>query len=312
MAAPRRKVIITCAVTGSIHTPSMTPYLPITPDEIAEQAIGAWEAGASILHLHARDPGDGRPTPDPAVFLQFLPRIKQATDAVINITTGGGHGMSLQERIAAALATRPEMASLNMGSMNFGLFPGLDKRRDWQHAWEPAYLEMTRDFIFRNTFKDIEGVLKHLGEGCGTKFEFECYDVGHLYNLAHFLDRGLVKPPLFVQTIFGILGGIGADPDNLAHMRHIADKLFGDQYQWSVLAAGRHQMAFTTMAGIYGGNVRVGLEDSIYLGKGVLARTNAEQVGKIRRILEDLGLEIATPAEARDYLGLKGADQVGF
>ena len=312
MAAPRRKVIITCAVTGSIHTPSMTPYLPITPDEVAAGAIGAWEAGASILHLHARNPSDGRPTPDPAVFMEFLPRIKQSTDAVINITTGGGHGMSLQERIAAALQTKPEMASLNMGSMNFGLYPGLDKPREWQYDWEPAYLEMTRDFIFRNTFKDIEGVLQHLGEGCGTKFEFECYDVGHLYNLAHFLDRGLVKPPLFVQTIFGILGGIGADPDNLVHMRHIADKLFGDQYQWSVLAAGRHQMAFTTLAGIYGGNVRVGLEDSIYLGKGQLAKSNAEQVTKIRRILEDLSLEIASPTEARDYLGLKGADQVGF
>jgi uncharacterized protein (DUF849 family) len=312
MAAPRRKVIITCAVTGSIHTPSMTPYLPITPDEVAEGAIGAAEAGASILHLHARNPSDGRPTPDPAVFMEFLPRIKQSTDAVINITTGGGHGMSLQERIAAALVTKPEMASLNMGSMNFGLYPGLDKPREWQHEWEPAYLEMTRDFIFRNTFKDIEGVLQHLGEGCGTKFEFECYDVGHLYNLAHFLDRGLVKPPLFVQTIFGILGGIGADPDNLVHMRHIADKLFGDQYQWSVLAAGRHQMAFTTLAGIYGGNVRVGLEDSIYLGKGQLAKSNAEQVTKIRRILEDLSLEIASPTEAREYLGLKGGDQVGF
>ena len=312
MAAPRRKVIITCAVTGSIHTPSMTPYLPITPDEVAAGAIGAWEAGASILHLHARNPSDGRPTPDPAVFMEFLPRIKQSTDAVINITTGGGHGMTLQERIAAAVVTKPEMASLNMGSMNFGLYPGLDKPREWQYAWEPAYLEMTRDFIFRNTFKDIEGVLQHLGEGCGTKFEFECYDVGHLYNLAHFLDRGLVKPPLFVQTIFGILGGIGADPDNLVHMRHIADKLFGDQYQWSVLAAGRHQMAFTTLAGIYGGNVRVGLEDSIYLGKGQLAKSNAEQVTKIRRILEDLSLEIASPTEARDYLGLKGADQVGF
>ena len=312
MAAPRRKVIITCAVTGSIHTPSMTPYLPITPDEVAAGAIGAWEAGASILHLHARNPSDGRPTPDPAVFMEFLPRIKQSTDAVINITTGGGHGMTLQERIAAAVVTKPEMASLNMGSMNFGLYPGLDKPREWQYDWEPAYLEMTRDFIFRNTFKDIEGVLQHLGEGCGTKFEFECYDVGHLYNLAHFLDRGLVKPPLFVQTIFGILGGIGADPDNLVHMRHIADKLFGDQYQWSVLAAGRHQMAFTTLAGIYGGNVRVGLEDSIYLGKGQLAKSNAEQVTKIRRILEDLSLEIASPTEARSYLGLKGADQVGF
>ena len=307
-----RKVVITCAVTGSIHTPSMTPYLPITPAEIAEGAIGAAEAGASILHLHARKPGNGQPTPDPAVFMEFLPRIKQSTDAVINISTGGGHGMALTERLAAALRTKPEMASLNMGSMNFGLYPGLDRPRDWQHAWEPAYLEMTRDFIFRNTFADIEFVLKELGEGCGTKFEFECYDVGHLYNLAHFVERGLVKPPFFIQTIFGILGGIGADPDNLVHMRHIADKLFGSDYQWSVLAAGRHQMAFTTLAGIYGGNVRVGLEDSIYLGKGQLAKTNAEQVTKIRRILEDLSLEIATPAEARALLGLKGGDQVSF
>jgi len=312
MAAANRKVIITCAVTGSIHTPSMTPYLPITPSEIAEGAIGAWEAGASILHLHARNPSDGRPTPDPAVFMEFLPRIKQATDAVINITTGGGHGMTLEQRIAAAMHTRPEMASLNMGSMNFGLYPALDKPRQWQQAWEPEYLEMTRDFIFRNTFKDIERVLKELGEGCGTKFEFECYDIGHLYNLAHFLERGLVKPPLFIQSIFGILGGIGADPDNLVHMRRIADKLFGDQYQWSVLAAGRHQMAFTTLAGLYGGNVRVGIEDSIYVGKGQLAKSNAEQVAKIRRILEDLSLEIATPTEARQMLGLKGADQVGF
>jgi uncharacterized protein (DUF849 family) len=307
-----RKVVITCAVTGSIHTPSMTPYLPITPAEIAEAAIGAAEAGASILHLHARKPDNGQPMPDPAVFMQFLPRIKRSTDAVINISTGGGHGMALTERLAAALSTKPEMASLNMGSMNFGLFPGLDKPREWQHPWEPAYLEMTRDFIFRNTFKDIEFVLQELGEGCGTKFEFECYDVGHLYNLAHFVDRGLIKPPFFIQTIFGILGGIGADPDNLVHMRHIADKLFGADYQWSVLAAGRHQMAFTTLAGIYGGNVRVGLEDSIYLGKGQLAKTNAEQVTKIRRILEDLSLEIATPAEARALLGLKGADQVSF
>jgi len=312
MAAQNRKVIITCAVTGSIHTPSMTPYLPITPNEIAEGAIGAWEAGASILHLHARNPSDGRPTPDPAVFMEFLPRIKQATDAVINITTGGGHGMTVDERIAAAVATKPEMASLNMGSMNFGLFQALDKPRDWQHQWEPEYLEMTRDFIFRNTFKDIERVLSVLGEGCGTKFEFECYDIGHLYNLAHFLDRGLVKPPLFIQSIFGILGGIGADPENLAHMRRMADKLFGDQYQWSVLAAGRHQMNFITQAALYGGNVRVGIEDSIYVGKGKLAKSNAEQVSKIRRILEELSLEIATPDEARNLLGLKGADQVGF
>jgi uncharacterized protein (DUF849 family) len=310
--ADRRKVIITCAVTGSIHTPTMSEHLPITPDQIAAEAIAAAEAGASILHLHARDPETGRPTPDPSVFMEFLPRIKQMTDAVVNITTGGGHGMSVQERLAAALAAKPEMASLNMGSMNFGIFPLLDRYKDWKHEWEPAYLEMTRDFIFRNTFKDIEYILKELGEGCGTRFEFECYDVGHLYTLAHFLERGLVKPPLFVQTIFGILGGIGADLDNLAHMRRMADKLFGDQYQWSVLAAGRHQMSFVTQAAIMGGNVRVGLEDSLYLGKGKLARSNAEQVSKIRRILEELSLDVATPEEARRMLALKGGDAVGF
>jgi uncharacterized protein (DUF849 family) len=310
--ADRRKVIITCAVTGSIHTPTMSEHLPVTPDQIAAEAIAAAEAGASILHLHARDPETGRPTPDPSVFMEFLPRIKQMTDAVVNITTGGGHGMSVQERLAAALAAKPEMASLNMGSMNFGIFPLLDRYKDWKHEWEPAYLEMTRDFIFRNTFKDIEYILKELGEGCGTRFEFECYDVGHLYTLAHFLERGLVKPPLFVQTIFGILGGIGADLDNLAHMRRMADKLFGDQYQWSVLAAGRHQMSFVTQAAIMGGNVRVGLEDSLYLGKGRLARSNAEQVSKIRRILEELSLDVATPEEARRMLALKGGDAVGF
>ena len=307
------KVIITCAVTGSIHTPTMSEHLPITPNEIAEQAIGAAEAGASILHLHARDPDDGRPTPDPDVFMQFLPRIKQATDAVVNITTGGGHGMTLEERAAGALRAKPEMASLNMGSMNFGLYPILDRPREWKYAWEPEYLEMTRDFIFRNTFKDIEWVLKHLGEECGTKFEHECYDMGHLYNLAHFVDRGLVKPPLFIQTIFGILGGIGADIENLVHMRRIANKLFGEEnYQWSILAAGRHQMNFVTTGAIMGGNVRVGLEDSLYIGKGKMATSNAEQVAKIRRIVEDLSLEVATPTEAREMLGLKGADRVAF
>jgi len=310
--AATNKVIITCAVTGSIHTPTMSPYLPLTPDEIAHQAIEAAEAGAAILHLHARDPKDGRPTPDPAVFMQFLPRIKQASDAVVNITTGGGHGMSLQERLAAPLQAKPEMCSLNMGSMNFGLYPMLSRYKEWKHDWEPKALENSRDFIFRNTFKDIEFILKELGEGCGTRFEFECYDVGHLYNLAHFLDRGLVKPPLFVQTIFGILGGIGADTENLAHMRRIADKLFGDQYRWSVLAAGRHQLPFVTMAAIMGGNVRVGLEDSLYLGKGQLAKSNADQVRRIRSILENLSLEIASPKEARAALALKGGDQVAF
>lgn len=313
MAAPRKKVIITCAVTGAIHTPTMTPYLPITPNEIADGAIGAYEAGASIIHLHARDPKTGAPTPDTKTFMEFLPRIKQATNAVINITTGGGHNMTVQQRLEAPLAAKPEMCSCNMGSMNFGLFHIAPKYQGkWKHSWEPEYLEKTRDFIFRNTFKDIEFMMKELGEKHGTRFEFECYDIGHLYTLAHFLERGIVKPPLFVQSIFGILGGIGADPENLDHMKRIADKLFGDQYQWSVLAAGRHQMAFTTMAGIYGGHVRVGLEDSIYVGKGQLAKSNAEQVSKIRSILEGLGHEIATADEARQMLDLKGAHNVGF
>jgi uncharacterized protein (DUF849 family) len=312
MARNAGKVIITCAVTGSIHTPTMSPYLPLTPDEVAAQAIEAAEAGAAILHLHARDPKDGRPTPDPGVFMQFLPRIKQATEAVVNITTGGGHGMTLAERLAAPLAASPEMCSLNMGSMNFGLYPMLNRYKEFKYDWERQHLENSRDFIFRNTFKDIEYVLKHLGEAHDTRFEFECYDVGHLYNLAHFLDRGLVKAPLFVQTIFGILGGIGADHENVVHMKTVADKLFGDDYCWSVLAAGRHQLPLVTMAAIMGGNVRVGLEDSLYLGKGQLAKSNAEQVRRIRTILENLSLEIATPQEARQSLALKGGDQVAF
>ena len=306
------KVIITCAVTGSIHTPTMSPYLPVTPDEVAEQAIGAAEAGAAILHLHARDPKDGRPTPDPAVFMQFLPRIKQASKAVINITTGGGHKMTLEERLAAPLKASPEMCSLNMGSMNFGLYPMLGRYKDFKHDWERPYLEGTKDLIFRNTFQDIERILKDLGESHGTRFEFECYDVGHLYNLAHFLDRKLVKPPLLVQTIFGILGGIGADPENLAHMKRIADKLFGDSYHWSILAAGRHQMPLITMGAIMGGSVRVGLEDSLYLGKGQMAKSNADQVRKIRHIIETLSMEVATAAEARQILHLKGGDRTTF
>jgi uncharacterized protein (DUF849 family) len=312
MAAKREKVIITCAVTGSVHTPSMSPYLPITPDEIARDSIAAAEAGAAVLHLHARDPKDGRPTPDPGVFMQFLPRIKQNCDAVVNITTGGGHGMTIEERTAAAMAAKPELASFNMGSMNFGLFPALEKITEFKHPWERAHLENTRDFIFRNTFKDMERLLKELGEGCGTRFEFECYDIGHLYNLAHFVDRGMVKPPFFVQTIFGILGGIGADHENLVHMKRMADKLFGEDYHWSVLAAGRHQMSFVTQSAIMGGHVRVGLEDSLYSGKGELAKSNAEQVAKIRRIVEELSLQIATPAEARAMLKLKGGDSVAF
>lgn len=304
--------MITCAVTGSIHTPTMSPHLPITPDQIAEGALAAAEAGATVLHLHAREPQDGRPTPDAEVFLQFLPRIKAGTKAVINITTGGGQGMTLDERLATPLRLKPEMTSLNMGSMNFGLYPALDKFASWNYGWEKTYLENSRDLIFKNTFLDIERILKDLGEGCGVRFEYECYDVGHLYNLAHFLDRGMVRPPLFVQTIFGILGGIGADVENLAHMKRIADKLFGADYVWSILAAGRFQTNFVTTGAIMGGHVRVGLEDSLFLSLGVLAKSNAEQVTKIRRILEDLSLEIATPEEARQLLQLKGADQVAF
>ena len=307
-----KPVIISCAVTGSIHTPTMSPHLPVTPDEIATQAIAAAEAGAAILHLHARNPENGRPTPDPSVFMEFLPRIKDSSNAVINISTGGGPGMTVDERIEAALHVSPEMASLNMGSMNFGLYPLLDKYSEWKHDWEPQFLEMTRDFIFRNTFKDIETILEKLGKGCGTRFEFECYDVGHLYNLAHLVDRGLIEPPFFIQTIFGILGGIGADEENLMHMRRMALKLFGEDHEWSVLAAGRFQMPYTTKAGTMGGNVRVGLEDSLYLAKGQLAETNAQQVIKIRRILEDLSLTVATPDEARQRLALKGAENIGF
>ena len=312
MVARRDKVIITCAVTGSIHTPTMSPHLPLTPNEIAEDSIRAYEAGASIIHLHARDPEDGRPTPSADVFMQFLPRIKQSTNAVVNVTTGGGHGMTLAERLEGAVRARPEMCSLNMGSMNFGLYPMLSRYPEFKYEWERAHLENSRDFIFRNTFKDIEYVLKELGEGCGTRFEFECYDVGHLYNLAHFLDRGLVQPPLFVQTIFGILGGIGADHENLMHMKRIADRLFGSDYQWSVLAAGRHQLSFVSMAAMMGGNIRVGLEDSLYAGKGRLATSNAEQVSIVRSIVENLSMEVASADEAREMLALKGGDQVGF
>lgn len=312
MAAPQKKVIITCAVTGAIHTPTMSPHLPITPKQIADESVAAAQAGASIIHLHARDPVDGRPTPDVEVFRQFLPDIKARCDAVINITTGGGHNMTVAQRLSAPLLLSPEMASFNMGSMNFGLFPLIDRYPRFEHEWEPQYLENTRDFIFRNTFKDMEYTLQHLGEGCGTRFEFECYDVGHLYNLAHLRDRGLVKPPFFVQTIFGILGGIGPDTENLLHMKRMADKLFGDDYHWSILGAGRHQMGLLTVGAQMGGNVRVGLEDSLWLGKGRLAESNADQVRKIRRVLEELSLEVASPDEVRAMLKLKGADQVAF
>ncbi|HUQ35865.1 MAG TPA: 3-keto-5-aminohexanoate cleavage protein [Aestuariivirga sp.] len=306
----KSKVIITCAITGSIHTPSMSPHLPVTANDIATQAVEAAAAGASILHLHARDPQDGRPAASPDVYNEFLPRIKQATDAVINITTGGGQGMTIDERLAAAERFSPEMTSLNMGSMNFGLYPMLARYGDLKHEWERKHLEGSKDFIFRNTFGDIEKILQRLGEGHGTRFEFECYDVGHLYTLAHFLDRKLVKPPLFVQTIFGILGGIGPDPQNVMFMRETAERLFGDQYHWSVLAAGRFQFPLCTMAATMGANVRVGLEDNLYIGKGKLAKSNAELVAKMRRILDELSIETATPTEARKMLDLKGAENV--
>jgi uncharacterized protein (DUF849 family) len=307
-----RKVIVTCAVTGAVHVPSQSEYLPITPEEIAENAISAAEAGAAILHLHARNPENGRPTPDPDMFMNFLPEIKERTDAVINIPTGGGQGMTLDQRIAAAMRAKPEMCSLNMGSMNFGRFPIANRIKEFKYDWEAADLEASRDYIFRNTYTDIEYILKNLGEAHGVRFEFECYDVGHLYNLAHFLERGLIKPPIFVQTIFGILGGIGTDPEDLLHMKRTADRLLGDSYIWSILGAGRHQFNLVTMGAIMGGNVRVGLEDNIYLGKGELAKSNAELVAKIVRILHELSIETATPDEARAMLGLKGAHNVGF
>ncbi len=309
--AANRKVIITCAVTGSIHTPSMSPHLPVTPDEIAEAAIGAAEAGAAILHLHARDPSTGKPDQSPEAFARFLPRIKQATGAVVNLTTGGAAWMSVAERVRPAAQFQPEIASLNMGSMNFGLFPMLKRFAHFRHEWEPQALENSRDLVFRNTFKDIEFVLETLG-GSGTRFEFECYDTAHLYNLAHFLERGLVRPPLFVQSVFGILGGIGPHPEDVLHMRRTADRLFSGDYRWSVLGAGRHQMPIAAQAAAMGGHIRVGLEDSLWLGPGRLAKSNAEQVRKARQIIEGLGMAVASPDEARDLLALKGGDRVSF
>ncbi|AXA71804.1 3-keto-5-aminohexanoate cleavage protein [Achromobacter insolitus] len=305
------KVIITCAVTGSIHTPSMSPHLPITPQQIADEAVAAAEAGAAMVHLHARDPKTGQPDQTPERFAQFLPDIKARTDAIINLTTGGGLGMTLEQRLAPALWAKPEVASMNMGSLNFNISGAGERISQFKHEWEKPYLEMTRDFILSNTFSQIERGLRSMSDN-GTRFEFECYDVGHLYNLAHFVDRGLAKPPFFLQCIFGILGGIGADHDNLMHMRLIADRLFGDDYYLSVLAAGRHQMSFVTASALLGGNVRVGLEDSLYLGRGQLAASNAQQVSKIRGILEALSLEIASPAEARAMIQTKGRDQVAF
>jgi uncharacterized protein (DUF849 family) len=309
--AAQHKIIITCAVTGAIHTPSMSPYLPVTPDEIAAEAIQAAEAGAAILHLHARDPQTGKPDQTPEAFARFLPRIKQSTNAVINLTTGGSPFMTPAERVKPAAEFKPEVASLNMGSMNFGLFPMLERYKEFKHDWERQHLENSRDLVFRNSFKDIEYILGTCAEN-GTRFEFECYDIGHLYNLKHFLDRGLVKPPLFVQSVFGILGGIGTHAEDVLHMKRTADRLFGESYRWSVLGAGAAQMRIAAQAAAMGGNVRVGLEDSLWAGPKRLALSNAEQVKIVRGIVEGLGLSIATPTEARDILSLKGGDKVAF
>ena len=307
----KRKVIITCAVTGSIHTPSMSPYLPVTPQEIAEAAVGAAEAGAAIVHLHARDPVDGSPTQDPKYFREFAPEIKRRSDVVLNFTTGGAATMTIEERLQPALQLKPEVASLNMGSMNFGLFPMLQRYKEFKHAWERTYLATSDDRIFRNTFKDIEYILTSCAAN-RTRFEIECYDIGHLYTAKHFLDRGVVKPPLFIQSVFGILGGIGAHPEDVAHMKRTADRLFGDQYRWSVLGAGRNQLPIAAQSAAMGGNVRVGLEDSLWLGPGTLAESNAAQVRAARQIIEGLGLDVATPDDAREILRLKGRADVGF
>lgn len=306
-----RKVIITCAVTGAIHTPSMSPHLPVSPDEIAKAAIAAAKEGAAILHLHARDPVTGKPTQDPSVFQEFLPRIKESTNAVVNITTGGSPHMTVEERMRPAATFKPELASLNMGSMNFGLYPMLNRFTEFKHAWEFEHLENSRDLVFKNTFRDIETILG-IGNANQTRFEFECYDISHLYNLAHFVDRGLAKPPFFIQSVFGLLGGIGAHPEDLMHMKRTADRLFGDDYQWSILGAGKNQIALASMGAAQGSNVRVGLEDSLWIGPGMLAESNAAQVSKMRQVLEGMSLEIASPEEARDMLNLKGADCVEF
>jgi uncharacterized protein (DUF849 family) len=309
--ANQNKIIITCAVTGSIHTPSMSPHLPVSAEQIAQAAIEAAEAGAAIVHLHARNPADGRPDQSTEAFAPFLQVIKQRSDCVINITTGGAATMSVEERVKPAATFAPEVASLNMGSMNFGLYPMLERFKTFEHEWERPYLEGSRDRIFRNTFGDIEYILRTCAEN-GTRFEIECYDIGHLYTLAHFVERGLVKAPFFVQSVFGILGGIGTHPEDVAHMKRTADRLFGQDYHWSVLGAGRSQLPIAAQAIALGGNVRVGLEDSLWIGKGQLAKSNAEQVKKVRQIIEGLGASVATPDEARQILQLKGGDKVSF
>lgn len=307
----QKKVIITCAVTGAIHTPSMSPYLPVTAQEIADAAVGAVEAGAAIIHLHARDPVTGKPDQRPEAFLPFLKDIKARSDAVINLTTGGSPYMTVQERMQPAKVFKPEVASMNMGTMNFGLFPMLQRFKEFKHDWERPYLEGSKDLIFRNTYGDLETVLTELSAN-QTRYEFECYDTSHLYNLAHFVDRGLVQAPFFVQTVFGILGGIGSHPDDVMHMKRTADRLFGADYRWSVLGAGRSQMPIAAMSAAMGGNVRVGLEDSLWIGAGKLAESNAQQVRRVREIIEGLGLEVASPSDAREILALKGKDAVAF
>jgi uncharacterized protein (DUF849 family) len=311
MVKEKRKVIVTCAITGAIHTPSMSKYLPVTPNEIADAAILAAQAGASILHLHARDPENGKPTQNPEIFKKFLPLIIKETDAVINITTGGSPHMTVQERMIPASVFKPELASLNMGSMNFGLYPMLDRFSEFNHTWEKDNLEKSRDLVFKNTFQDIETILQ-IGEDNGTRFEFECYDISHLYNLKHFVDRNLVKPPFFIQSVFGLLGGIGAHPEDLMHMKRTADRLFGDDYQWSILGAGKNQMTLASIGAAQGANVRVGLEDSLWLEPGKLARSSKDQVSKVRSILEELSLDVAAPNEVRDMLDLKGSKNVSF
>ena len=309
--AKNRKVIITCAVTGAIHTPSMSPHLPVTSDEIIDAAVGAAEAGAALVHVHARNPITGQPDQSPEAFEPFLKVIKQRSNCVINITTGGAPTMGVEERLGPCAHFKPEVASLNMGSMNFGLYPMLARFKDFKHEWERPYLEGSKDRIFKNTFQDIENILTTCAEN-NTRFEIECYDIGHLYTLAHFVDRGLVKPPFFVQSVFWILGGIGPHPEDVIHMKRTADRLFGDQYQWSVLGAGRHQLPIAAMAVSMGGNLRVGLEDSLWLGPGQFAKSNADQVRAARMIIEGLGLDVATPEDAREMLQLKGADKVNF
>ena len=311
MSKEKRKVIITCAVTGAIHTPSMSKYLPVSPDEIADAAILAAGAGASILHLHARDPSNGKPTQDPAVFEEILLKIKKETDAVINITTGGSPHMTVEERMMPASVFKPELASLNMGSMNFGLYPMLDRYSEFEHTWERDNLEKSRDLVFKNTFQDIETILK-IGKSNETRFEFECYDISHLYNLKHFVDRNLISPPFFIQSVFGLLGGIGAHPEDLMHMKRTADRLFGSDYQWSILGAGKNQMTLASMGAAQGANVRVGLEDSLWIEPGKLAQSSKDQVTKVRNILEEFSLDIATPNQVREMLKLKGSRHVAF